>query len=313
MNITAALVGQIMSMTLIASSGFLLSKLKLVNKVHSKGLTIISVNLLAPCIMLNAFQTNIRIEKIEGMVASLIAAILIHAVYMLVTLSMSHHGILATSGERASVLYNNALNLVFPLIIGTLGSEYIFYSTSYIFVQNMLIWTYGNRLMGSKKKVTIKMILTTPIIAGMLLGLFLFFTGITLPPPLGKAVSSLGACHPPVSMLVIGMLLTEIDFKKAFAVARLYRVVFIRLIALPVLAMAVLLGVEILWSGADARNILTVTLLCAVGPTAVSVTQLAQINNSSESGYVSSINAVSTVFSILTIPLMSLLYQSINF
>ena len=52
-----------------------------------------------------------------------------------------------------------------------------------------------------------------------------------------------------------------------------------------------------------------VTLLCAIGPSATTITQLAQMFRSPESRYVSSVNAVTTLLCVVTMPIMILLFQ----
>ena len=44
--------------------------------------------------------------------------------------------------ERATVIYSNAGILVIPLVQDLLGKEYVIYSSAYITVQLVLIWTH---------------------------------------------------------------------------------------------------------------------------------------------------------------------------
>ena len=77
----------------------------------------------------------------------------------------------------------------------------------------------------------------------------------------------------------------------------------------PLLSMAVLLALRVLWPHSDGDNVLLVSLLCAIGPAASAITQMAQLYHNPNSGYVSSINVLTTLLCAVTMPVMVLLFQ----
>ena len=70
--------------------------------------------------------------------------------------------------------------------------------------------------------------MTTPAIAAILAGLALFVTGLRLPGPLVTAMEGLGSCMAPLSMLVIGILFSELDLKRVLCQGRIYWVAGLR-------------------------------------------------------------------------------------
>ena len=58
----------------------------------------------------------------------------------------------------------------------------------------------------------------------------LFLLNIKLPVPISSAMSSMGAMMGPLSMFVVGMLLSKVSWKDVFANIRAYLIVLIRLI-----------------------------------------------------------------------------------
>lgn len=94
-------------------------------------------------------------------------------------------------------------------------------------------------------------IVTTPAIAAILAGLALFITGLRLPGPLVTAMEGLGSCMAPLSMLVIGILFSELDLKRVLCQGRIYWVAGLRLLVYPLLSMAVLLALRVLWPHSD--------------------------------------------------------------
>ena len=55
--------------------------------------------------------------------------------------------------ERATVIYSNAGILVIPLVQELLGQEYVIYSSAYIAVQLILIWTHCKNMLCEEDKL----------------------------------------------------------------------------------------------------------------------------------------------------------------
>ncbi|MGE4276203.1 MAG: AEC family transporter [Lawsonibacter sp.] len=310
MELSVLLLGQILVMMVMVLVGVVMAKCRLVNGEESRIISRVVVYVITPCTLLDAFQTELDRNKLEGLLASFLAAVLIYAAFLGVTWLLSRGPHPLTPGEQVCVVYSNSGNLIIPIILNTLGSEFVIYSCAYLVVQNLMTWTHGQMLLGGSQKLTVKQVVTNPCMCGIFLGLAMFFLRVQLPNVLGSAVSALGACLGPISMLVIGVMLAEADLKQAFSSLAIYRVIALRLIVYPLLAGAILWGVASVWWGrGDVTGALTVMLLCAIGPSATTLTQMAQMYRNPESGYMSSINAVTTVLCSITMPVMIFLFQ----
>ena len=109
-------------------------------------------------------------------------------------------------------------------------------------------------------------------------------------------------------MLVTGMLIGNMDIRKVFTYKRVWLVTFFRLIFVPLVMIALLK-----FSGAaqlvpNGEKILLITLLAATTPAASTITQLANVYGK-DAEYATSINVVTTLLCIVTIPLMVTIYQ----
>ncbi len=311
MQLSIDLAQQIVSMVLMCFVGFLISRFHIVSAEESRIVSRTCVYAIIPASMINAFQNDLDAERLSGLAVAFIAAVLIHGMYFLVTGIMNKTPLALTNEEVASTVYNNAGNLVIPMIYGvsSLGGEYVFYTSAYIAIQNLLMWSHGQQVMGSRGKPSLKKIFGNPCMISILVGIVFFFLQIKVTGPVGTAVSSLAACLGPVSMLVIGMMLGEQDLKEVFSDLNVYRVSAIRLILLPIFSLVILVALSKVWVHPDINNILTVSLLCAVGPAAATITQQAQLYNNPHRAYVSAINVVSTILCAVTMPLMVLIFQ----
>jgi hypothetical protein len=311
MELSLLLLQQIISMVLMALAGFVLGRAKLVTGEQSRVLSCVCVYLVMPCSMIVSFSSKRDLNKLLGLGLGLMAGLLIHLLYLAINalLFQRKHGL--TREEQASVIYNNAGNLVLPMVQSILGVDYLLYTAPYMLVQNILMWTHGQKLMGGEQKFSLKKIITTPVLVGVMVGLVLFVTGISLPGPLYTAMESMTNCLAPLSMLVTGIIMSELDLKEVFGHGRVYLVTSIRLLFLPVLSMGILLLLHRFCPVSDSTNILTVSLLCAIGPSASTITQLAQLYRNPHAGYVSSINVLTTICCAVTMPLLTMLFLSL--
>ena len=304
MELSFLLMQQIAGMVLMGLCGYVLGRLGLVTREQSRVLSCVCVYLAAPCSLITSFSGKRDMEKLAGLGLCLLGAVLVNLLYFLLSALLSKGTRPLTREEQASVMYNNAGNLIMPMVQNVLGLEYVLYTSPYQLVQNILIWTYGQWLMGGGQKLNLKKILRTPALAGIAIGLVLFAAGITLPPVLQTAMSGLSGCMGPLSMLVIGILISDTDLKQVFLGRRIYWIAFLRLILYPLLVLPLILVLGRLFPLEDGINILTVLLLSSIGPAASTVTQQAQFFRNPNSGYVSSINVLTILLSAVTMPLI---------
>lgn len=132
------LLEQIMELLLMMLMGYALVKAKKIKPQDSKGLSIVVIYLIMPCVILNAFQVEFNNQKIQGLILALVAAVISHIILLCITYLIS--SILKLSEvERASIIYSNAGNLIVPIIISVLGEEWVLYSSAFISVQLILI------------------------------------------------------------------------------------------------------------------------------------------------------------------------------
>jgi len=309
MELSFLLVEQILSMVLMALAGFVIGRLKLVTEEGSRALSCVCIYLVVPCSLITSFGGGERDgRRLEALAVSLAAAAVLHGMYLILNWLLSRGSRGLGREEQVMVMYNNAGNLIIPMVQSILGREYVLYTSPYILVQNLFMWTHGQRLLGGAEKLTVKKVLSTPAIAAILAGLFLYGTGIRLPGPLETAMTGMAGCMAPVSMLVVGLLISDLNLKEVLLSRRVYWVAVLRLIFYPLLSMGVLLVMGRLWQNRDGVNVLTVILLCSIGPTASATTQMAQLFRNPKGGYVSAGNVVTTLLCAVTMPALATIF-----
>ncbi len=289
--------------------GFLMAKLNVIKKDDSCVLSKLSLYLLMPAIIISSFNIEITPAIYEGITLAFGAALVLHFVFLII--DMIYKKVLKPSAtERASVMYSNAGNLIVPIVGFILGNEWIIYSSAYIAVQQVFVWTHCVCMYSGEKKVNIKKILLNPNIIAIVCGLVVLISGFKIPEFAGGIIDSLGSMIGTVGMLICGIMAAFVDYGKILSDKRLYIVCALRMLISPAIALVILWLFNISVNVNNAHSILLVSFLASMTPSAATITQFAQIYNK-ESDLAVGINIISTIFCIITMPLFVAIYQSI--
>ena len=132
----------------------------------------------------------------------------------------------------------------------------------------------------------------------ILFGIFLFLAQISLPGPVDSAVRSLGSMIGPLAMLISGMLIFP----------HIGLVTIMRLIGVPLLTILLLKFSDLASFAENGSQILLVTLLATITPSASTITQMAQVYGK-DARYAGVIKVITTLFCMITMPIMVYLYQ----
>ena len=299
MEISILLFWQILSMSLMLLMGFALVKTGLLKAQDSKTLSVLLLYLALPCAILDSFQVEYDSRILRGLMLAFAAAVICHVILLLAA------GLL----EKASVIYSNSSNLIIPIITAVLGPEWVVYSTAYVSVQLLLLWTHGKVLLSGIKGADIRKILTNINLLAVFAGILLFLTGFRLPDVLSDTLHSVGSMVAPASMFIAGMLIAGMRPKQIFGNRRAYGIVCLRMLVFPAVSLLLLRLLKAAVAGvfADAQTILLITLLAAITPPASAVIQMSQVYGQ-DSEYAGVLNVLSTLVCIITMPVTVLLY-----
>ena len=304
--ITVLLIKKIISLFIMLFAGAALVRLKVFSASESRTLSKCSLYLLAPCMILTAFQVDYSPEVTSGLALAAGASVIIQVLLVVIS-HLIKKPLHLDAVEHTSIIYSNAGNLIVPLVSAILGDEWVIYTSGFMGVQLFLMWTHGKSILCGDTGIDIKKILLNPNMLSIFVGLMLFFTGLRIPGPVGDAVDSLGDMIGPVSMLVTGMLIGGMDLKKLFSYKRLPFIMLMRLIAVPLFVFAILRFTGIANLAPNGRDVLLITFLACMTPSASTITNMAVVYDR-DADYASAINVATTLGCIITMPLMVALY-----
>lgn len=307
MRISLLLMEKIGEMFLMMLMGFAVVRMGILQPKDSKVLSKITLYIIMPCMIIDSFQVDFTPDKLQGLAMAMIGAVLMHVIYIALSAILGKTvGLDAV--ERASAAYGNGGNLIIPLVSSVFGREWVFYTSAFITVQTVLLWTHCRMMLSGQKQFSVANIVKNINVIAIAVGIVLFASGLRFPAILGDTIATIGGTVGPVSMIVTGMLLGGASLEKVRRYGRVPLICALRLIAYPMVILLIYRFSPLRTMAADSETILLISFLAAAAPTASSVTQLAQVYGG-DSEYAGVINMVTTLLCIVTLPLMVLLYQ----
>ena len=311
--------------------GIILKKTKLAPDGLGKGLSNLVLYIAQPALILRSYLRSFNSDILVNMLYVLVFSVITHAIFTLAAMlafKKSPDGIRRML--RFSTIFSNAAFMGMPLIESVIGAEALIYASIYNITFNAWLWTLGVHICTAnrdvdgdgiddgahlrKRRGSLKRVLLHPTMLAAAIGLVCFF--FSLDPGMNykelpvysrfivEVLDGLKSLVAPLSMVVLGLRLAEIDIKGFFKEKDLYVCLGLRHVILPVVTFAVMRVTAIFLN--FHIDVMTSTLIMASAPVATSATMFAE-KYDCDSSYVSKVVAVSTIISIFTMPLISLL------
>lgn len=300
---------EIIKLFVIMFMGYAVVKAGLMKSSESKSVSVIMVYLVIPCVILNAFQVEYTPDVQKGLLLACAAAVAVHILLLLLTAILKkplHLDVI----ERATIIYSNAGILVIPLVQELLGQEYVIYSSAYIAVQLILIWTHCKNMLCEEDKLEWKKVLLNVNIISIIAGVVLFIFRIQLPSGAQDVLNMMNNMIGPLGMLLAGMVIAEVPLKTVFTRKRSYLSAALRLFIYPVFVLELMKVIQTFASIQDSKQILLTVYLASITPACATVTSMAQLYDK-DAAYSSSLYVLTTLLSIATMPVMVGLFEMV--
>lgn len=307
MELSLLLMRQIFQLFLMIFLGFLLVKTNTLKSEESQIISKVILFVVSPCAIISSFAIEFTQDKLIGVGVAMLGAILVHMIFIPLTKVFTRIFGLAPI-EQATVIYSNSGNLIIPLVSAILGKEWVLYTSGYMVVQTILLWTHAKSLVCHEKSFDIKKIILNVNMIAIVVGICIFLLKIQVPTLIMGTIDKVGGMIGPLAMIVIGMLIGNMNLKDIISEKRTYLICLLRLVVYPFIVIIAFMLLGLTQLTPDASQILLITTLAASAPAAATITQFAQLYHK-HPGYASIMNVMSVVFSILTMPAMVFIYQ----
>lgn len=244
MEILTTTLGQMFVLFSLIFIGFFLAKIKVMPDNASLVLSRLENNLLLPALVLSTFINNFTVKKIGEywrllLISSVVGLVMVFAAILVAKccskdkfvqniytygLSFSNFGfmgnavVLAVFGDEILTSY-----LIFTLPLWTL----------------IYLWAVPTLLIpaeGEKQTLATRLkSFANPMFGAMVLGMIIGLLGLNVPGPFSALLKSAGDCMSPIAMLLTGITVAHMDFKKVMSMKSIYVVSIVRLIVFPLI------------------------------------------------------------------------------
>lgn len=221
--------------------GLTAGKLGIINPEQRKFLTKICSTLILPFTILSAASIDVEAEGFRSLGLALFVMFLIMGGAMAASLLTSravHAGHKLRAAMTSLIAFPNCTFLGIPLCQALFGEIAVLYNCAALIAFNVLFFTVQLPLF-TGGKIRFKAILTVPTIATFAL-LAMLVLGIHWWTPVQTVISSTGSMITPLSLIIIGVMLSENDLVSIFREKAVYLVMLLRNFLIPVAAMLVL-------------------------------------------------------------------------
>ena len=281
--------------------GYLCAKTNFAGREFTKDASKMVINVFMSATIINSvLVSDARLSGGELLQVMLVLCMSVSVCWVLAAVSCRLVGL----GDKAPlfellIAVMNNMFIALPVVETLFGSQAVFYCSLSCIPFNVLLYTFGiYRLQGGEGKGSVRLrdIFSVPLLA-TLVALAIFLLRPPVPPVVKELASTMSAATMPLSMIVIGSSLGSVSLLDAFKKGKLYLMCAIRLLLCPLLVW--------LLAGLMTEDLMlrvTATIIAAA-PSGVVVSVLA-IQYDRDAVFTSDGILLSTVFSMLTIPLI---------
>lgn len=280
--------------------GFLLGKTKLLNDTHTKALSVLCVYFFVPCSVFKTFSLNFTVEYVRTNYVLLLDSICILTIVVLLSELVAHFMTRIRYEQKVfsySLTIPNYGYMGYALAAAFMGNAGLMDVMIFCLPMSLYVYIFGFSSL-TNSKLSFKKVLN-PVFITTVVGIIWGLCEIPVPQIFLNIATQGAGCMGPVSMLLLGLTLSDIRLKEMVSDVHIYEVSFLRLIVIPIL----------LWFALNAvfdRHIATVATFVYAMPCGLNTVVYPKlIGENCKAG--TSLAFISNVLSCVTIPLILLL------
>jgi len=285
-------------MFLCALCGIIMKRKNILPGKSREILTDLVMNLILPANIIHSFEVEFNLTILQKFAVVLLIATAAQLVSMICANTFWNR---QPENLKAVLQYgtqvSNAGFLGIPVTEGVLGSEGLMYGSVFLIPQRIVMWTAGIAYFTKSAdwKDTFKKLAKNPCIIAVYIGFFLMLTQFQLPEMLENTLVKLGACTTPLTSILIGIMVADVDYRTLVSPLILL-LTAVRQLVLPAL---VFLGCRLL----HIDPILTGVSVLLVGMPVGSTTPILAAKYGGDYIFAGKCVILSTVLSLFTVPL----------
>ncbi len=299
---------QVLILLILIMLGVILTKFGMLCETTAKQMTDIVLLLVTPCVIIKSFTREFDPALTKKLLLGFLISLVVHIVYIVIAkLFIKDNDKKKQNVLQFGAVFSNCGFMSIPLLESLLGSDGVFYGTTYLAVFNVLIWSYGVFLMSGKKTdLSVKKIVINPGIIGITVALIVFFFNIPInnAPIIYEPIKFIAGLNTPLPMIIIGYHLANSNILKGIKNLKALLAMLLKLILFPLITLSgmYLCGVR--------GDMLVAITISASAPTAA-ITTMFSAKYEQDTPLSVNMVSVSTILSLITMPIVITLSQII--
>jgi predicted permease len=237
----------LLQILLVSIAGGILIRKKVITQEHLKSLSTVVVRVLLPCMTFSNIVRNFNPAQFKIWPLVPLVAILTIGLGLLAAITLFWPNLKMNKHHFATASLQNAGYLILPLgkiLYPKQFDEFAMYCFLYILGMSPLLWSLGKYLVssGEDEKISFRGLLTPPLVACIgAIVIVLVRIQFLIPKIVLDSSDLIGSATVPIATFVLGAVLGSISFNIKSHVLDAAKVLFVRLIFVPICTIAVLM------------------------------------------------------------------------
>lgn len=282
-------------------AGVVLRKKGIIDEAGKRCLTDVCVSIIIPCNIIKSCLIEFNRSVLRACGLILVTGIILQ----LLCVGLNSFLFNRFDDQKKKILQyctvvSNGGFLGNPVAEGIYGNLGLLYASMFLIPMRVVAWSAGTSYFISEttdKKKVIRNILTHPCLVAVYVGVFLMVTQIHLPDVVTSSIRYIGNCNSPITMFIIGTILSDVNIFSIFSTTTLL-FSFFRLIVLPAIAFGVCWMLRL-------DNVATGVSVIMTGMPAGATAAIFAARYNSDAPFATKCVVLTTLLSMLTIPLWS--------
>lgn len=297
---------QVCILLILIMVGFVVTKTKLLTEQGAKCCTDIVLIVVTPCVIIKSLIREFDRQALKSLVLSFVFSLIVQVLMILISkLIIRSKDIKRERVLQFGTIFSNCGFMSLPLLEALLGNDGVFYGSAYIIMFNLVAWSYGVFLMsGEKKYISPKKLFLNPGLIGLTIGIIIFIFSIPIPKIILSPINYISAMYTPIPMLIIGYHLAQTNVLKAFKDIQCILAIIIRLLICPLASIGVLYLCGV-------KDTMFISIIISASAPVSAMTTMFASKYSGDTSLSVDMVSLSTVLSLLTMPLLITLAEYI--
>ncbi|MFD1414939.1 AEC family transporter [Oceanobacillus jeddahense] len=300
---------EIGSLYVIVAIGWIIRRKGLISEHGQRAFTTLLLYIALPCLIISSMHMPFQYEQAYGALIMFVLSIYIMGGTLFLSRFITRKLTLPINRRAVFenvILFGNQGFIGMVIILQLFGQEGVLFASVFNLIYYVLMWTYAIYIMNPEElpDSKAKFILKNPGFLATIIGFVLFIFPVQIPAFIIDPVTTIGQMTVPLSMIMIGMMISTVTFSKAIVYMKdifVYIAVFIRLFMYPIVFFLPLLLFNLPF------ELFMIACLLSATPSPATISMYAQVYGG-DMEFSAVVVFFSTLLSVISIPIVYLVF-----